>query len=158
MGIDCSSKSIDLVVLDENRNWVDSASFVSKSKDMHKRLVELGKQFWELMLALLNLKCEYFVVIENSIFIQNAKSSIGISQMVGSIKNMLGLLDVECIGVDNKTWKKNIVGSGSANKPKIMEFAKGRFNDNITSQDIADSACIALFGVMRLGESDVRML
>ena len=91
--------------------------------------------------------------IENSIYVQNFKTSVGITKTIGLVEALLGFHDVPYFPVDNKSWKKDILSNGNASKDEIMHFAKTRWGEeHITEQDYADASCIALYGVKRFGK------
>jgi Holliday junction resolvasome RuvABC endonuclease subunit len=47
--------------------------------------------------------------------------------------------------VDNRKWKKVIIGKGNASKSEIMDFSISQWGDLFPEQDYADAACIALW-------------
>jgi len=47
--------------------------------------------------------------------------------------------------VDNRRWKKVIIGKGNASKSEIMDFSISQWGDQFPEQDYADAACIALW-------------
>jgi Holliday junction resolvasome RuvABC endonuclease subunit len=47
--------------------------------------------------------------------------------------------------VDNRAWKKVIIGKGNASKSEIMDFAISQWGGVFSEQDYADAACIALW-------------
>ena len=167
LGVDCSSKRIDAVMLNTKKEWICSISLESKSKDMDIRLTELYSEFYDEVLELvLNIEngektildqfepigLGIYVVVENPVYVQNIKATVGITQVVAAAKLVAYQLCESFIGVDNRHWKKHVLGNGVAGKDKIMEFAKSVQGDNIESQDLADAYCLALWGVMRIGE------
>ena len=152
LGIDCSSKRIDCVMLAPNGAWISSASFSSEVKDMDIRGYEVAKLFEEWVMSSLINGSDYVAFIENPIYMQNIKTTVGITQVIAMAKFVLRNNEVEVIGVDNKSWKKSVLSDGKADKEKIYNFAKARWGDLITSQDVADSSLLALFGVGRFGD------
>ena len=148
LGIDCSSKAVNCVLIDKSKAWKYSFCLKSDARDMDLRLIELFGDFNKLIMNLSDIK---FAVIENAIYLQNVKATIGIAQVISAVKVALSTKGIKFIGVDNKSWKKAVLGDGNASKDKIMDFALALWGkENITSQDVADASCIALWGVMRL--------
>ena len=82
--------------------------------------------------------------IEKAIYIQNAKATIQIASVVTAIQLACHKQNIPCYLVDNKTWKKDIIGKGNSSKQDIMEYAVDKWGDVFTEQDYADAACIAL--------------
>jgi len=155
LGIDCSTRRIDLVYLDSKGNFISSYSVASEAKDIETRLFELVEGLNQLMLGFDDLT-DTVIIVENPVYIQNVKVSSAIAQVVGAVKGLFSLSDPSLvIGIDNRSWKKLVLADGNAGKDKILNFALSRFGkDNITSQDFADASCIALWGYMhyRTGE------
>lgn len=83
------------------------------------------------------------VAIEKPLYFRNPHSTISISEVVGAVKEVLELGSILYKVVDNKTWKKEVVGTGSASKEDILKYANGYFNTEFEEQDWADAACIA---------------
>lgn len=154
-GFDCSTKSIACVILDENKQHVYSC-YVSSAKDsMDLRLDDLSKKMF-LPYGSGTIERNIFsnkvslCVVENPIYLQNIKATSGIAQIVGMVKHISSRYDVSFMGIDNKSWKKSVLGSGKASKEEIMKFAVDNwYEEFITNQDLADAACIALWGVLR---------
>ena len=159
IGIDCSSKTIDAVILGEDKSWIDVLSVESKSKDMDIRFLELYYDFITLLRTKFDLdKLNYYAIVENPIFLQNVKTTVAITKVVAAAEIALSNCGIEFIGVDPKAWKKSVLADGNANKEKIMNFAKAIWGSEITSQDLADAACLALWGVMRFGYENPELL
>lgn len=148
LGFDCSSKRIDCVVLDEEGNFKTSLSLNSAIKDMDARALDLVRKLEKEIHRVLFIPC--IAYIENAIYLNNVKATIGIASVIAMVKKVLHDNGVDFIGIDNRSWKKDVLGDGKAEKEKIMTFAKARWGDNIVSQDIADSAVIALYGVNKV--------
>ena len=141
VGIDCSSKGIHSVVLDNEGNI--SLWFVCKSskKTADERLYDLNDQFKKIVNY---FDKNYTVAIEKAIYRQNAISTISIAQVITSVKLALDVKGIVHGVVDNKTWKKISVGKGNCTKDEIKAYAIGRWQmaENL-DQDLYDSACIA---------------
>jgi Holliday junction resolvasome RuvABC endonuclease subunit len=83
------------------------------------------------------------VAIEKPLYFRNPHSTISISEVVGAVKEVLELANISYKVVDNKTWKKEVVGTGSASKDEILAYATKYFYSEFEEQDWADAACIA---------------
>ena len=104
-----------------------------------------GKQFEEVSLK--NVK---YAVIENGIYIQNIKATNGIVQVIGMVKYLCSK-HCDILGIDNRSWKKDIVGSGNSSKEQIAAFAKTRWGESLPDeQDFKDAACICFYGLRRM--------
>ena len=150
IGVDCSTKNITAVILSPDGEIMAMIFIGSELKDMDERLVELGTGFQEKLSS--NVVCgeDFAAFVENAIYLNNSKVTIGIAQVVGVVKFLLESRGIKCFGVDNRSWKKFVLANGRADKEKIMKFAKVKWGASITSQDEADASCLSLFGVMRV--------
>ena len=83
------------------------------------------------------------VAIEKPLYFKNPHSTISISEVVGAVKEVLELANIAYKTVDNRVWKKEVVGTGGASKEDIMKYATNYFNTEFEEQDWADAACIA---------------
>lgn len=146
IGFDSSSKMVHSVALDQQgkikwfKKWIDD-----KSKDFDIRYYNIMGLLWEDIGKWKDKK--YICVIETPIYVQNAKATIGLAQMVGGIKWVLRYNNIAPFCIDNKFWKKQILGDGNASKEKILQFAETKWGKVFKEQDFADAACIALWGL-----------
>tara|TARA_R110002020_G_scaffold388007_4_gene598740 strand:+ start:6738 stop:7205 length:468 start_codon:yes stop_codon:yes gene_type:complete len=143
MGVDCSSKGIHAVLLDEKNDIVHSFKINEKNPDFSERLVEIFDKF-QTEISKINIRK---TAIEKAIYIQNAKATIQIASVITAIQLSCHKQNIPCELVDNKTWKKHIIGNGNSSKKDIMEYAISEWGNIFTEQDYADAACIALYGV-----------
>ena len=88
-----------------------------------------------------------YVAIEQAIFIQNPKTTVEIANVIGCVRTacLVNGFDVEV--VDNRKWKKEIIGNGNAKKTDIMEYAIEKWGEEFPEQDFADATCIAAWKV-----------
>ena len=151
IGIDCATKRIDAVVIDRKKNWVTSVSLTTDEVDIDRRLMSLANSFNESLKNELikGHPLDFFVAVENPIYVQNVKVTVAITQIVTAVKIDLGFMGVSFVGIDNKSWKKSVLGDGSSDKEKIKAFATMLWGDNIKSQDLADASLISLWAQMR---------
>lgn len=152
LGLDCSSKAVHGVIINEAEEILNKLKFHSTPKDpFDSRLYQIFDNFS----VYLNRKLEYNIdssAIEAAIYIQNARTTMEISGVVSVAKYMLHTKGIECIPVDNRSWKKQILGKGNAGKPDIKKYAVDKWGDIFPEQDYADAACIALWAKRRRGE------
>lgn len=150
MGCDCSSKSIASVILGESKFIPKLLESYSKNTDERAReLFDLFDNY------ISEIKIEKLVpamvFIETPIYLQNPKTTLAIASVVDAVKFISYRNRIPYSLVDNKTWKKDVLGSGNAGKPQIKEFAEVKWlNEDFKVQDLADAACISYFGFRRL--------
>ena len=140
-GFDCSSKAVHLSLIDEDENFVGLEKFESKDKDYETRFYEMLDKF-EAYSGIIDIST---AAIESAIYIQNAKATIAIASVVAGVKLQLHRSGTPFASVDNRAWKKVIIGKGNASKSDIMAFAITKWGDQFPEQDYADAACIALW-------------
>jgi len=140
-GFDCSSKAIHLTLLDSEENIVLMEKFDSKDKNYEVRFYEILDKF-EAYPGIIDIST---AAIESAIYIQNAKATIAIASVVAGVKLQLHRSGTPFAAVDNKVWKKIIVGKGNAKKIDIMAYAISKWGEVFPEQDYADAACIALW-------------
>jgi len=152
LGLDCSSKAVHGVIVNDLEEIVSKLKFPSTLKDsFDNRLFQIFDNFsvyLENELEYNDIRC---AAIEAAIYIQNARTTMEISGVVSVAKYMLHTKGILCHPIDNRSWKKQILGKGNAGKPDIKKFAVDKWGDIFPEQDYADSACIALWA-KRKGE------
>jgi len=148
MGLDCSTKAIHSVLLDVNENIKVQHKWVSTEKTFLERFPLLIKDFWNDISRIEIIQTErrrFIATVEESIYIQNPRTTVQLASVVGCVKFGCYYNGLQLTSVDNKSWKKVIVGSGNASKADIMAFAISKWGDVFEEQDFADAACIALW-------------
>tara|TARA_Y100000310_G_scaffold341182_1_gene439532 strand:+ start:18728 stop:19195 length:468 start_codon:yes stop_codon:yes gene_type:complete len=149
LGFDCSSYAIHMVELDmATHEIVRMDKWADKSKDLEARfnaIVDAFEKNSELDMG------DRIAVIENPIYVQSAKATIAITNVIAGTKRALHRMDIEYRAVANTSWKKMVLSNGMASKEEIMNFAKMKWKDiEFKEQDWADAACIALYGAILL--------
>ena len=142
MGIDCSSKVVHAVFLDEFETIIGQGKWVGISKDFNTRSLEIARKF---TVDLSKIKVYIQAAVEAAIFIQNPRSTMEIAGVVHGVRILCDQQQIECISVDNRHWKKYVLGKGNLNKQAIKEFTVDKWGDVFTEQDWCDAACIALW-------------
>jgi len=150
LGLDCSSKAIHGIILDQEENIVGQYKWASKDKNSEQRLLDFSKDFLaELSTITYTLlrkrKGGMKAAVESAIFIQNPKATIAIASVVGVVRFICMLVGIKCCHVDNTKWKRDVVGKGNCSKQDIKAFAINKWGDIFKEQDYADAACIALW-------------
>ena len=143
LGLDCSSRTIHGVVLNDKEEIVTQFKTGKYKEDFDIRFVKITDNFDGI---LSKIKVEK-AFVEAAIYIQNPKSTIEIARVVGGVQLICNKYRTPCQLVDNTKWKKEVVGKGNCSKSDIMSFAIEKWGDNFEEQDFADAACIALYGL-----------
>ena len=146
MGIDCSSRAVHAVVVDRDERIVAKEKWASTCPDFIDRFPEMLVKFQD---NLSKIKVTLKAAVESAIFIQNPKSTMEIASVVGVVKFVCHTQAVDCMPVDNRHWKKIVLGKGNLNKKAIKEFAVVKWGDVFPEQDYAAAACIALWNKRR---------
>ena len=159
MGLDCSTKAIHSVLLDVDENIKVQHKWAKVEKTFTERFPPLIKDFWDDISRIKIIRTEqrrFIATVEESIYIQNPRTTVQLASVVGCVKFGCYYHGFTLTGVDNKSWKKVIIGSGNASKADIMAFAIEKWGDIFEEQDFADAACIALWGLrnFKLKEED----
>ncbi len=133
-------------LVDDKEELISLYKWNSKEKSFDLRFPDMIKGFSE---ELSTIDKVDFAAIEAAIFIQNPKATIAIANVVGAVWGFLLKEDISTTIIDNRRWKKIIVGKGNANKDFIKNFAIEKWGDKFPEQDYADAACIALWNKRR---------
>jgi len=142
MGVDCSSRAVHAVLVDEHEQIVGQGKWRSASVDFNERFLEIMQKFSQ-DLSKITLIQE--AAVESAIFIQNPKSTMEIATVVGGVRLICNQHGLGCMPVDNRHWKKYILGKGNLNKKAIKAFTIEKWGDIFKEQDWSDAACIALW-------------
>lgn len=151
IGFDCSTKAIHFAILDDHSNISLLEKIESQKKDIDERFYDLMDR---LRIVIKKIPVEGIVVIvENAVYVQNVKATLGIMQVVAGLKLLFHLDKISLFCVDNRSWKRVVLADGKAEKEKIMKYAKTRWPENdFLEQDFADAACIALYGYFQFSK------
>lgn len=159
-GIDCGGKSIHAVSVNKYGvvNLDSTLMVITKKRDLDERLIDLISLFKKSLPThrFMDSLVGEFAVIENPIHIQNARTTIGMTHVIAGVKLALSDMGIGFLSVDNKVWKRDVLGDGKSDKDKIKAFAIRRFGlkENL-EQDFYDAACIALWGCWRFNRKGV---
>ena len=146
LGLDCSTKAVHGILLDNEENIIEQFKWNSTEKDFVDRFPQILEKF-QADLSTINITD--LATVEAAIYIQNPRTTLSIAYVVGAIWSSLSLANICSELVDNRRWKKDILNKGNAKKPEIKEFASAKWGDVFKEQDFADAACIALWGKRR---------
>ena len=152
MGVDCSSKAIHSVWIDSNEHILTQQKWGSKEKNFESRFLDFGEDFWHdisKIKVVLDKSYPVRATVEAPIYIQNPRATIAIASVVGLVRFICFLNNIECAYLDNTKWKRDIIGKGNASKVEIKEYAVNKWGDVFPEQDYADAACIALWNKRR---------
>tara|TARA_R110000824_G_scaffold100319_2_gene238613 strand:+ start:3818 stop:4276 length:459 start_codon:yes stop_codon:yes gene_type:complete len=143
LGLDCSTLAVHGVLVASDESIVKQYKWSSKKKTFEARFPEILLGFSG-ELSRINIIDK--AAVEAAIFVQNPKTTIAIAHVVGAVWfSLLKRGMIESVRVDNKHWKKEIVGKGNASKKDIKDYAIDKWGDIFPEQDFADAACIALW-------------
>ena len=152
IGFDCSSKAVHMVGLNLDGSISIIKSWKSKSKGTEIRFRELFAQLDDYLCENKENFLTSIATIENPIYVQNAKSTIAITNVIAGVKIARTRHKINYFGIENTSWKKDVLGNGRAKKEEIAEFTDARWPEaKLDEQDYKDAACISLWGVMRFG-------
>ena len=142
MGIDCSSKAVHAILIDSSETVIGQGKWGSSEKDFNLRSLQIARKFAE---DLSKIKVRIEAAVEAAIFIQNPKSTMEIAGVVHGVRLLCDQHKIDCIPVDNRHWKKYILGKGNLNKQAIKAFTVDKWGDIFPEQDWCDAACISLW-------------
>ena len=147
LGLDCSTKAIHGVLLDEEENIVEQFKWASSASTYEERFYEILTGFEE-KLSKIDIR-GLLVAVEAAIYIQNPKTTVALAAVVAGAKYICYRNGYSCMSVDNKVWKRYVLQAGKADKAFIKRFAMGKWADiNDKEQDYSDAACVALYRKM----------
>ena len=146
LGLDCSSLAIHGALIDDKERLLSLDKWSSKEKSFDLRFPIMTKEFSE---ELSTIDIIDSAAIEAAIFIQNPKTTIAIANVVGAVWAFLLKEGIPTSIIDNRSWKKEIVGKGNAKKEDIKNCSIDKWGDKFPEQDYADAACIALWNKRR---------
>ena len=142
MGLDCSSRAVHAVVLDLNERIIAKEKWSSTCPDFIERFPEMLMKFNG---SLSKIKVTLKAAVESAIFIQNPKSTMEIATVVGGVRLICSQHGLICVPVDNRHWKKIVLGKGNLNKKAIKSYTIEKWGDIFKEQDWSDAACVALW-------------
>lgn len=142
MGIDCSSKAVHAVLVDTKETVLAQGKWASSNKDFNIRSLEIARKFAK---DLSKIKVDIEAAVEAAIFIQNPRATMEIAGVVHGVRLLCDQHSINCIPVDNRHWKKYILGKGNVNKQAIKEFTIEKWGEIFSEQDWCDASCIALW-------------
>lgn len=162
MGIDLGTRKLAYAIW-EDGVLVETDAYESPDDYMrHVQLMDLHDWIYEVAQ---NTKPDH-ILIEDTLVGNNVKYSIQLSQVMGAVMVSLGLYGMEhCVGiylVNNKTWKKDVLGNGNATKDLIQLWLYER--DTAYSvlcgddQDRFDAACIGYYGCLIADRAEVPLV
>ena len=99
LGLDCSSKAIHGVVIDQNEEIIAQYKWGSKAKDFDSRFPQFSREFFAELSTIkhtLLLKDGMKAAVESAIFIQNPKATIAIASVVGVVRFICELNEIDC--------------------------------------------------------------
>jgi Holliday junction resolvasome RuvABC endonuclease subunit len=149
MGVDLGVHKLALVCITDGQHAAQAYDVGPGPRDI--QLLELGAFAHDFAL----LHGADSVWIEDTIIGNNRKYSIGLAQTMGAVLSDLGQVRLhngcDTRTVDNKTWKKELVGNGNASKEQVQNYIREVHPVYAPlcgdDQDLYDACCIALYGL-----------
>lgn len=150
-GLDLSSRKIAMFCIDERRTTTQYVAETIEVKKLQSRAEELYQMEHQLRVVL--QECDPgWVYIEDPVVGRGGARPTILQAQVDSLIQVAAVrfAHLGCYSVNNKTWKKAIVGNGNANKEQVAAWLAtthpvlSRVVDG--DQDLVDAACVALYG------------
>jgi Holliday junction resolvasome RuvABC endonuclease subunit len=149
VGIDLGIKKVALAYVKKGK-LLGTEAYESHSMLRTEQLMDISDYVYS--------EVKYFhpayVFIEDTLMGNNSKYSIQLSQTMGAVLSGMGLLqtelpfDVHC--VNNKAWKKAMIGNGNADKSSVVSWIEQQSEAYSVlcggDQDRYDAAAIGLYG------------
>ena len=148
IGVDISTSKLAIATLPlEGYSVVE---LISKSRSWETRLKELYAQFLPWVQE--NVSKDDLVCIEEIPLVQNRQSLIKLVHVLAMCRVVFMHCDMEIFTVNVKTWKKDVIGDGGADKDKIKAMAIKILGQDVSklSQDSIDALMIAKWGQLRV--------
>ena len=148
IGLDVSTSKLAIATLPlEGYSVVE---LISKSRSWETRLKELYTQFLPWVHE--NVSKDDLVCIEDIPLVQNRQSLIKLVHVLAMCRVVFMHYDMEIFTVNVKTWKKDVIGDGGADKDKIKAMAIKILGQDVSklSQDSIDALMIAKWGQLRV--------
>ena len=148
IGLDVSTSNLAIATLPlEGYSVVE---LISKSRSWETRLKELYTQFLPWVHE--NVSKDDLVCIEDIPLVQNRQSLIKLVHVLAMCRVVFMHYDMEIFTVNVKTWKKDVIGDGGADKDKIKAMAIKILGQDVSklSQDSIDALMIAKWGQLRV--------
>ena len=147
-GLDISTSKIAIAKL--SSEGFDVVELISKSKSWETRLKDLYLQLLPWVAS--NVSSDDLVCIEDIPLVQNRQSLIKLVHVLAMCRVVFMHHDMEIFTVNVKTWKKDVVGDGGADKDKVKAMAINILGQDVSklSQDSIDALMIAKWGQIRV--------
>ena len=148
IGLDVSTSKLAIATLPlEGYSVVE---LISKSRSWETRLKELYTQFLPWVQE--NVSQDDLVCIEDIPLVQHRQSLIKLVHVLAMCRVVFMHHDMEIFTVNVKTWKKDVIGDGGADKDKVKAMAIKILGQDVSklSQDSIDALMIAKWGQIRV--------
>ena len=148
LGLDVSTSKIAIATL--SLDGYNVVELTSKLKSWEARLKELYTQLLPWVAS--NVSPDDLVCIEDIPLVQNRQTLIKLVHVLAMCRVVFMEHDVEVFTVNVKTWKKDVIGDGGADKDKIRAMAIKILGKDISklSQDAVDALMVAKWGELRV--------
>lgn len=145
MGLDLSLNSTGVAYSVDSKIFTLAIVPISKKESQIEKISRIIKTIDLIVVDLLKKNENISIYAEGVPFI-NRNGNQTLSEIMGCMKLMLWdnhkiLLNV----VNNKTWKKDILGNGGAKKELITNLVKILYKKEFKTQDECDAFCVMKF-------------
>jgi len=147
-GFDLSTSKIAIARL--SIEGFEVVELTSKSRSWETRFKEL---YWLLSPWIRDfVTTDDLIRIEDIPLVQNRQTLIKLVHILAMCRTICAEHGMDVFTVNVKTWKKDVVGDGSADKDKVRVMAVKIFGDSVQkfSQDSIDALMIAKWGELRV--------
>ena len=152
IGVDLGTRKTGIVLIDSNSDIKTLWLLESNLKNEENRINEIATQ----IKIILQKPVFDYACVELPIYIQNFRTSLSLGGLYGVFRWLCGERHIKVIAVSNRTWKKEVCGFGGIKKEEILNYSKQRWPEcDFKSQDLADAACIAEYGIQFLKEKNL---
>lgn len=148
VGVDCSTKKIAIFRINDGEGIASEITC-----EEHDTSVRIDVMFQACIDIMQKIKPD-IVYIENSPYLQNIKVTLAIHSVVDAVRFACVLNKIPYQTIEVPSWKKDVLGNGKADKAQIMAWAKAKYIDIISNQDVADAAAIAEYGWRRMKKNE----
>jgi len=161
LGCDCSTKLIGCSMITD-KDIITATIYGGNKNDTNVR----AEVMYQAIKEILDAWEPEAVYIEQAVYLQNVKVTLTIDAVVNGVRYACIDKNIPYFIIDNKSWKKDVLGNGNSSKEDIAKFSKTKWGDKFNkfsktkwgdkfkTQDEMDACCLAYFGYRRLNKGE----
>jgi len=149
LGCDCSTKLIGCSMITD-KDIITATIYGGNKNDTNVR----AEVMYQAIKEILDAWEPEAVYIEQAVYLQNVKVTLTIDAVVNGVRYACIDKNIPYFIIDNKSWKKDVLGNGNSSKEDIAKFSKTKWGDKFKTQDEMDACCLAYFGYRRLNKGE----